>query len=879
MDSIIKNYGRIIKNAPVGSLLIDINGRVLDINDSFNELFELSRRDLIAETGVFGYPPFIDAGIGEALKKCADTGNAAVTEHFFKRKQDKGVYIRLNAIPIKSDQGRVIGIWSIAEDITGTSQVKDIIDRLNEDRKRVQQYLDTINVILLSLDREGRITLINRKGCQVLGYTEEYILGKNWFDDFLPERLRDRSRAAYHLYMLGEVPLPEEFTSSMLAAGNVERIIYWHNSILYDEEGRISGSLHSGNDITEKRAMQRELDLRAVLLDQAMDSIYMLDEQGNIIYMNEATWKTRGYTKEEMLGMNIAEIVDGRYKDRIKRLIKDVITCGELTFETVHNCKDGTVFPVEIYSKVIKIGDKDCLINIARDISERKKADQVISHSEERFRTILEEMDNGYFELDMHGCYKFVNDAMCKILGLDRSEIISRHFSSFIDRDDEKFIESIKNTIDEVVNKGSAVAGLFGNILKGDGTRRIIGVSTSPMKDAVGKVIGVRGITRDITDRMKMEQQLLIASKLASIGELAAGVAHEINNPLTAIMGFAQLLMEQEGLPLQMKQDLDKIYAQSQRAAKIVQNLLTFSRSYSLEKKIIDINELILRTLDMRSYEHKVNNIEIFTELASGPIWISADENQVQQVILNILVNAEHAIISRRRMGIIRINTEVIDQKVKISIVDNGPGIPDSIKDRIFDPFFTTKDVGVGTGLGLSVCHGIVTKHGGTITAESVEGFGSTFIIELPVASTEEIGIASSISADKRLPELIGERRKILVVDDEVIIRDILERVLTERDFIVDVAESGEDGLKKLEEREYDIYLLDIKMPGVDGKDLYENIKNKYPHLVNRIIFITGDTVTMSTQDFLESTGRIYVSKPFDFASLIGSIEAVIREG
>lgn len=395
-------------------------------------------------------------------------------------------------------------------------------------------------------------------------------------------------------------------------------------------------------------------------------------------------------------------------------------------------------------------------------------------------------------------------------------------------------------------------------------------------EDITGIIEGKNAIDR-LNEEKKMVQQLLIASKLASIGELAAGVAHEINNPLTAIMGFAQLLMEIEDLPQQVKQDLNKIYVQSERAAKIVQNLLTFSRSYSLEKKIIDINELILKTLDMRSYEYKVNNIEVLTELASGPIFISADENQLQQVILNILVNAEQAIISRRRMGIIRINTEIIDKKVRISIADNGPGIPDEIRDRIFDPFFTTKAVGVGTGLGLSVCHGIITKHGGTITAESVEGFGATFIIEIPVASMEEINLATAPSSDRSLPGSIGERRHILVVDDEVVIRDILERVLAERNFNVDVAESGEEGLRKMEEQEYDIYLLDIKMPGVDGKDLYENIKNKHPYLVNRIIFITGDTVTRSTQDFLESTGRIYVSKPFDFASLITSIEAVIR--
>jgi len=757
------------------------------------------------------------------------------------------------------------------------SDWKIVQDKLDEEREKAQRYLDTAEVIILVLDEKGTVTLINRKGTQVLGYSEQEMLGKNWFDSFLPERMREKSRALFKSFISGEKPVPGNLTGSAIAAGEQEKSIFWYNAILRDETGRITGSIHSGTDITEQKEMQKELSMRAHLLDLATDSIYMLDEQGNFIYINENTWKTRGYERQELMRMNIRDIVAGEGKMKVGQRINEIFVRGEYIFESMHLCKDGSTFPVEIRSRTSMHNEKKCLVNIARDITDRKLADQVLSRSEERFRTILEEMDNGYFELDLHGQYIFANDAMCKILGLNRSDIISKHFSSFIDRGDVKFSEKIKTIINEVVNKGIAVSGLFGTIIKGDGTRRIIGISTSPMKDTGGKISGVRGITRDITDRMKMEQQLLIASKLASIGELAAGVAHEINNPLTAITGFAQLLMAEAALPEQVKKDLEKIYSQSQRAAKIVQNLLTFSRNYSLEKKIINVNDVILKTLDMRSYEHKVNNIDVITELMPGLPGISADENQIQQVILNIIVNAEQSIIAKNRTGIIKITTVIADSKIRIMIADNGSGIAEGLVDRIFDPFFTTKDVGSGTGLGLSVCHGIITKHGGTLNAESVEGSGATFIIQLPVASEEEIKAAEIPVVMQKPGEKSAVTRSVLVVDDEAVIRDILQRILSEKGYEVDSAESGAEGLEQMEKREYDIYLLDIKMPGINGKDLYEAINEHSPHLIDRVIFITGDTITRSTQDFLDSTSRIYLSKPFDFTRLIGSIEDCIK--
>jgi signal transduction histidine kinase len=229
-----------------------------------------------------------------------------------------------------------------------------------------------------------------------------------------------------------------------------------------------------------------------------------------------------------------------------------------------------------------------------------------------------------------------------------------------------------------------------------------------------------------------MEEQLIVTDRLASIGELSSGIAHELNNPLTSVIGFSQLLMEGD-VPENMKENLATIYEEAQRAAVIVKNLLTFARKHAPVKQRSQVNTAVEGVLKLRSYEQKVNNIEVEKHLAVNLPEIMMDSFQIQQVFLNIIVNAEFAMLEAHQKGKLTITTEVSNSMVKISFGDDGPGISEVNLKRIFDPFFTTKEVGKGTGLGLSICHGIVTEHGGQIYAKSEYGQGTTFIVELPI--------------------------------------------------------------------------------------------------------------------------------------------------
>jgi len=258
-------------------------------------------------------------------------------------------------------------------------------------------------------------------------------------------------------------------------------------------------------------------------------------------------------------------------------------------------------------------------------------------------------------------------------------------------------------------------------------------VTTSPIFDEKGEVAGSVHVARDVTERRRMEEQLIITDRLVSVGELAAGIAHELNNPLTSVIGFSQLLLD-GNVADDVKKDLRVIYSEAQRAAEVVKNLLTFARKHSPAKQPVNINNIIDKVLEIRVYEQRVNNIHIITRFAPDLPEIRADYFQLQQVFLNIILNAEHFMIETHKRGTLTITTESTGNAIKAFFSDDGPGISKENLGHLFDPFFTTKEVGKGTGLGLSICHGIITEHGGRIQAESELGKGATFVVELPIS-------------------------------------------------------------------------------------------------------------------------------------------------
>jgi len=362
-----------------------------------------------------------------------------------------------------------------------------------------------------------------------------------------------------------------------------------------------------------------------------------------------------------------------------------------------------------------------------------------------------------------------------------------------------------------------------------------------------------------------LREQLLQSEKMSAIGQLVSGVAHELNNPLTSVVGFSELILSETSLPPMVKHFAENIAQQGARAAKIVQNLLTFARKRKTQKALTNINELVEKTLELRSYEHKVNNIEVITELSPTLPYVLCDPSQIQQVLLNLIINAEQAMLEANNRGCLTISSMSVNGKVRVSVIDDGPGIPPEVLPRIFDPFYTTKEVGKGTGLGLSICYGILTEHGGNIWAES--GRGGVLILELPVEAKE----ADVKPLSQQLPRPRVSGKRILVVDDEPSVTRVIRVMLEADGHSVDEVETVDSAIERLHNHSYDLVISDVKMPGKSGKELYRYIKQR-PQFTSKILFMTGDTASNSTGEFLADSGVHYIPKPFSSEQLRHSI-------
>jgi PAS domain S-box-containing protein len=659
-----------------------------------------------------------------------------------------------------------------------------------------------------------------------------------------------------------------------------------HDYVLKDRLSRLASavehSLKDAENLSGRKQAEEELreseEKYRTLFEATADGIVIADvETQQFQYANPALCRMLGYTEEELRTMDVAAI---HPKEDLQHIVAEfeAQARGDKTLAPDIPClrKDGTIVYSDINTVSITVDGRKCNAGFFRDITERKQAEETLRRSEERYRTILEDIEDSYFEVDLAGNLTFVNDATCHNLGYSREELIGINFRSFTN---EENVKSVYQVYNEVFLTGKPNKGFSWKFVRKNGSEGFADASVSALRDREGKIIGFRGIGRDMTERKKEEQQMLTSGKLASVGEITASVAHEINNPLASVLGYAQLLTSRHDIPQDIKQDLDIIYQEGQRAVKIVQSLLRFARLHKPERSLTDINELVERTLELQIYKLRTSNITLTTKLAADLPWAMVDYNQIQQVILNIVVNATQAMAEARYKGKITVTTGMNKDYVRISIADNGPGIAEENINKVFDPFFTTKPVGSGSGLGLSVCHGIITEHGGNICVERTNGKGATFIIDLPAATGDEAVIKEKAVAEKKRPR---RRRKvgesILIVEDEPAIRGILTRTLSEDGYQVDTASSGKDALRKLEEGLHNIYIVDLKMPEMSGEQLYKIMKDKYPKSAERIVFITGDTSTPETQNFLASTGRPYLRKPFDYTELTKMVEETTRK-
>jgi len=435
--------------------------------------------------------------------------------------------------------------------------------------------------------------------------------------------------------------------------------------------------------------------------------------------------------------------------------------------------------------------------------------------------------------------------------------------------------------VDQLIRDGSVIDYLL-RLRRKDNT--LIWVEVTARLDSTGenKTRYINALLRDVSERRKLEDQgrdvhhqLLQAEKLAALGQTVSGVAHELNNPLATILTWSERLAGQAIDPT-TKRGLNTILSESERAAKIVRNLLTFSRKRNTTRSLVHVNQIVRETLSLRAYDQRASNISTIEGLATGLPQVFADSHHLKQVLLNLIINAEQAMLSTNGRGtlIVRSWHEPEKDLVVIEVNDDGPGVPENVQSKIFNPFFTTKSVGKGTGLGLTVAHALIQDHGGQIRVVSPPDNGTSFYIDLPTGTGLPKPAKSPALEEPSL--MVGAGAQVLVIDDEVALAEAISAALTDAGFVVALASNGEEALKQVSQYPYDLIICDLKMPRVDGPTFYRRVTEKIPSLATRFVFVTGNVAGTDAESFLAETGCRWLAKPFRLTDLLRLVREVV---
>jgi PAS domain S-box-containing protein len=527
---------------------------------------------------------------------------------------------------------------------------------------------------------------------------------RGWFmmgqllDESIISRLTDLTKQPIYIYSKGNPDIPEEIANKLVKDNNSTTV----ESYPIDNN-KISGySLI--NDIYNSPDIVVRVDIPRDLYAQGQMIIY--------------TFVTASIIFAAIFVIITMVFVDRLFLSRIIDLSKRVVELGTKGDRSAR----------------LTVKGKDEISALAQEINNTlnklEESQDALNRSQKLYATLVENSNDGIVIIDK-GLLKFANRKMVAITDYSVDELIGKRFTDLISTEYKEFVADDFNrrvTGNHLPDKYETT------MLSKDGRKIFVEISLNTIE--LEKKPVVIAFIRDITMRKLVQEQLITTDRLASIGELAAGVAHELSNPLTSVMGYTQLLLEQD-VPTALRKDLEIVNSEAKRAADVTKNLLMFARRYAPEKQLISINELIEKVLEIRNYEQKINNIKVIKDFAGDLKQIVGDPSQLQQVFINIIINAEYSMIKAHHGGTLKIRTQNLEGVVRISFADDGIGIPGKELPRIFDPFYTTKYFIRGTGLGLSICHGIILRHNGRIYAESESGQGATFIIELPKANVK----------------------------------------------------------------------------------------------------------------------------------------------
>jgi PAS domain S-box-containing protein len=871
-------------------VVIDCDYRITDVNNTFLITTGSTREKVIGKHCYeisHGYAEPCDRHgeqclIGEVF----ETGKSCNCKHVHMRGDGLKVHVDILLSPLKDDSGSVTHVVEAVRDVTDIIQAYGAL-RSSEEKYRT--ILENIEEGYYEVDIAGNFTFLNDSMCRIFGYPKEELMGMNDRQYTDGENTKRLFQAFNKVYRTGEPHIGYDY--EIIRKDGAKRYVEASILLQKDSSGKPLGFRGIIRDVTErKRAEQALFDSEqryGNLVENAPDVIFTLATDGTITSFNPVFETITGWSRSEWLGKAFTAILRPDDLPRGLEFFQSVLK-GEKTvpFELRVLRESGDYLTAEFtVTPQTRDGSVIGVLGIARDITDRKLAEEALRSNENKYRTLIENVPQKIFLKDKNSVYISCNENYAQDLKIKPDEISGRTDYDFYPKelaekyraDDKKIIERGKT--EEIEEKYIQ-----------NGQEVWVDTIKTPVKDEKGNHIGILGIFWDITDRKRREEEMVVlqeqlrqSQKIEAIGRLAGGIAHDFNNLLTVINGYSQLSLIELKEDVPLRGNIEEIKRASEKAADLTRQLLAFSRRQILEMRVLDLNT-VLRELDKMLHRLIGEDIELITVFTDDLGRVNTDPGWVEQIILNLSVNARDAMHSGGKLTIETANVELDEtyarghiavkpgRYVMLSVSDTGVGMTREVRQQVFEPFFTTKEKGKGTGLGLSTVYGIVKQSGGNIWVYSEPGKGTTFKIYLPRVDEPLEEIKERV-VKEGLPH---GSETILVVEDEKEVRKLAVQILQRQGYTVLDAPDGDGALVICGERKDPIHLIltDVVMPGMSGRQLADRLGSFHPEM--KVLYMSGYTDNAITHHGVLEKGMDYIQKPFTVDGLARKVREVL---
>jgi two-component system NtrC family sensor kinase len=864
----------LIDSIPSPVFYKDREGRYLGCNKAFEEFIGVTRGEIVGKTVYDLAPRELAEKYHEMDEELFKNPGTQVYESSVVGRDGRRHNVVFHKATFLKLDGTLGGLVGIMLDITERKQAEEA---LKASRDRLQLFIERMPVACIMWNPDSRVEVWNPAAEEIFGFSSGEAMGRHAYDLIVPGEVQEHTDAIWHRLITGDETAHSE--NENLAKDGSRIVCDWHNTPLRESDGTVVGVLSMVQDITERTRAEEKIAysenyLRSII-EAEPECVKVLDAEGTLLSMNQAGLAMiEADTPEMVIGKRVHGIVAPEHREAFTSLLRNVSAGERATLEfKVIGLKGGERW-LETHAVPLRDEKRQqtLILSITRDVTDRRRTEKALRESEKNYRAIVNAIPDLMFRIDRSGTFLDYSPAKDFPTLVSPEEFLGKTVSDVMP---EEVAGKTTKAIRKALETGEARE--FNYEVSVDGERQYFNARiVESGKDEV------LAIVRDVTEHRRLEEQLRHAQKMEAIGTLTGGVAHEFNNILTSISGFGEFL--QEGLEpgSQLRTYADMITAAADRAARLTDGLLAYSRKQVTRLEPIDIGEII-KTVEGLLASLVGENILLEVAIPNETLPVMADKAQLEQVLVNLTTNAMDAMPDGGRLTIESERTKIANEIVKshvrippgeyalVSVTDTGTGMDERTMKNIFEPFFTTKDVGKGTGLGLSIVYGIVRKHRGHITVESAPGKGTSFALYLPVSERME--------AEKPGPShavRVGGIETVLLAEDDETVRKLIHAVLENAGYRVFLAADGREAVEKYHEHEDEIELLlfDVAMPEVNGKEAYDAIKASNPHI--KAVFVSGYAPDDVRTSAVLDENLALVSKPVSRIRLLQAVREAL---